>query len=196
MKNITEMQVRVGRWLSARGDRLSLVATNDIGAIGFITRAPILDLTGLATPEVIPYLRLPAPPGRRSRGWNGANEAALLEYLRERRPDYVAIFPSWYPSPFFRAALGEMGVSQDKLFADRNHLADILKYHIVDMSEREQQVMAMSGQEFTTENGAKLAVSVAGNTAKVGNAMIVKPDVVASNGVVHVIDKLLVPPAK
>jgi len=96
----------------------------------------------------------------------------------------------------FRAALGEMGVSQDKVFADRNHLADILKYHVVDMSEREQQVMAMSGQEFTTENGAKLAVSVAGNTAKVGSAMIVKPDVVASNGVVHVIDKLLVPPAK
>src|SRR5438445_9759288 len=113
VKNITEMQVRVGRWLSARGDRLSLVATNDIGAIGFITRAPILDLTGLATPEVIPYLRLPAPPGRRSRGWNGANEAALLEYLRERRPDYVAIFPSWYPSPFFRAALGEADLQVD-----------------------------------------------------------------------------------
>ncbi len=107
VKNITEMQVRVGRWLASREDKPSLLATNDIGAIGFITRARILDLTGLATPEVIPFLRRRAPPGWRNYGWNGANEAALLEFLRERRPDYVAIFPSWYPSPFFRAALGE-----------------------------------------------------------------------------------------
>ena len=113
VKNITEMQVSVGRWLAARGTSLSLVATNDIGAIGFITRAPILDLTGLATPEIIPYLRRPASPGRRNRGWNGANETALLEFLRERRPDYVAIFPSWYPSPFFRAALGKVDFSVD-----------------------------------------------------------------------------------
>jgi hypothetical protein len=107
VKNITEMQVRVGRWLASREKKPSLVATNDIGAIGFITRARILDLTGLATPELIPYLRRPAPPGGSNDGWNGANEAALLEFLRSRRPDDVAIFPGWYPSPFFQAALGE-----------------------------------------------------------------------------------------
>jgi len=107
VKNITEMQVRAGRWLASRDGKPSLLATNDIGAIGFITRAPILDLTGLATPEVIPFLRRRAAPGSRNYGWNGANESALLEFLRGRRPDYVAIFPSWYPSPFFRAALGE-----------------------------------------------------------------------------------------
>jgi hypothetical protein len=118
VRNITEMQVRVGRWLASRDDKPSLLATNDIGAIGFITRAPILDLTGLATPEVIPFLRRPPLPGRSNDGWNGANEAALLEYLRSRRPDYVAIFPSWYPSPFFRATLGEAVLSvslQDNL---------------------------------------------------------------------------------
>ena len=107
VRNITQMQVTVGRRLAARPERLKLVATNDIGAIGFITRAPILDLTGLATPGILPYLHRPAPPGRRNLGWNGANEMALLEYLEARRPDYVAIFPNWYPTIVLRAALGE-----------------------------------------------------------------------------------------
>ncbi|MGH2651880.1 MAG: hypothetical protein ACRDHK_11805, partial [Actinomycetota bacterium] len=107
VKNITEMQVAVGRWLAARPEGPGLVATNDIGAIGFVTRAPVLDTTGLATPEVVPYLRRPPPPGLCSLGWNRANEAALLEFMATRRPRYVALFPSWYPSAFFQHALGE-----------------------------------------------------------------------------------------
>ena len=43
-------------------------------------------------------------PGR---GWNGASEAGLLEFLRARKPDYVVLFPSWYPSRFFQDGLGE-----------------------------------------------------------------------------------------
>ena len=79
---------------------------NDIGAIGYATEAPILDLTGLASPEIIPYLR-PAIPAEAGRGWNGASEAGLLEFLRARKPDYVVLFPSWYPSRFFQDGLGE-----------------------------------------------------------------------------------------
>jgi len=106
VKNITEMQVRVGRWLTGRPGGPQTIATNDIGAIGFFTGAPILDLTGLASPEVMPYLRRPARQGGANRGWNGASEAGLLEFLRVRRPVYVALFPSWYPSRFFREGLG------------------------------------------------------------------------------------------
>ena len=83
---------------------------------------------------------------------------------------------------------------RDVLFGDTAHLASILRYHIVDMNEDEQMVMEMNGSTFTTENGAALAVMVSGNTVKVGDATIVKPDLVASNGVIHVIDKLLTPP--
>lgn len=104
--NITDMQVRIARWLLERPGGPGLVATNDIGAIGAITGAPILDLTGLATPGVVPYLRRVPAPGERNRGWNGASETGILEYLRQRHPDYVALFPSWYPSPFFQEALG------------------------------------------------------------------------------------------
>ena len=107
VKDINEMQVKIGRWLLERPGGPGTIATNDIGAIGFVTGVPILDLTGLATPEVVPYLRRPPSPGSSNRGWNGASESGLLEFLRVRRPDYVAIFPGWYPSRFFREALGQ-----------------------------------------------------------------------------------------
>lgn len=106
VKNINDMQVAVGRWLAERPGGPGTVATNDIGAIGFVTRAPILDLTGLATPDVIPYLRRPPPAGSRNRGWNGASESGLVDFMRARRPDYVAVFPAWYPSRFFHQSLG------------------------------------------------------------------------------------------
>ncbi len=107
VKNITEMQVAVARWLASTREGPGLVATNDIGAIGALTSAPILDLTGLASPDILPYLRQKPEAGRRNLGWNGANEAALLTALRERRPNFVALFPSWYPSPEFQRPLGE-----------------------------------------------------------------------------------------
>ncbi len=107
VRNIEAMQMTVGRWLAERPGGPGTIATNDIGAIGFFTGAPILDVTGLATPAVIPYLRQPAPSGASNRGWNGASESGLLSFLRARRPDYVAVFPAWYPSPFFREGLGK-----------------------------------------------------------------------------------------
>jgi arabinofuranosyltransferase len=108
VKDITDMQMRIGRWLRDRPGGPGTIATNDIGAIGYVTSAPILDLTGLASPEVIPYLRRTAPDAAAGRGWNGASEAGLLDFLRARRPDYVVIFPSWYPSRFFQERLGEV----------------------------------------------------------------------------------------
>ncbi|MBI1949922.1 MAG: hypothetical protein HYS34_00980 [Acidobacteria bacterium] len=106
VKNITEMQVTVGRWLAERPGGPGTIATNDIGAIGFLTRAPILDLTGLASPDAIPYLRRPPPAGSRNRGWNGASESGLVDFMRERRPGYVAVFPAWYPGRSFHESLG------------------------------------------------------------------------------------------
>ena len=49
------------------------------------------------------------------------------------------------------------------------------------------------GQELETVQGGKLQVSVEGDTVRVGDATVVMADVDASNGVVHVIDAVLMP---
>ena len=75
--------------------------------------------------------------------------------------------------------------------ANREQLASILTYHVVP-----QELMAADlrdGQKLETVNGQTLTVSVKGSDVRVGGARVVKPDVEASNGVVHVIDEVLQP---
>lgn len=75
---------------------------------------------------------------------------------------------------------------------NKQDLADVLTYHVVPGTYKAADLE--DGQELTTVQGEKLTVSVDGETVKVGDATVTQPDVAASNGVVHVIDKVLVPP--
>jgi hypothetical protein len=77
----TEM-VATAIWLNDHVASDVLIAAHDIGAIGYFTRRPLIDLAGLVTPQVIPIIR---------------NEPALFDFLVARQADYLATFPSWYP---------------------------------------------------------------------------------------------------
>jgi hypothetical protein len=77
----TEM-VATAHWLAEHTDPDDLLAVHDIGAVGYFTRRPLLDLAGLITPEVIPIIR---------------DEAALLEFINSQQAEYLVTFPSWYP---------------------------------------------------------------------------------------------------
>ncbi|MGH7304955.1 MAG: hypothetical protein ACRELZ_16865, partial [Candidatus Rokuibacteriota bacterium] len=83
VQNINAMQVHLGHWVSAQLPKTARIALNDIGAIAFFSRREIIDLMGLVTPEIIPYRR---------RG-----ETGVMEYVSETCPDYVIIFPAWFP---------------------------------------------------------------------------------------------------
>ncbi len=72
-----------------------------------------------------------------------------------------------------------------------DRLQAILKYHVIGA-----QVMAASvtdGLEADTLNGESLSFSITENGASVSGAKIVATDVAASNGVIHVIDTVLIP---
>jgi uncharacterized surface protein with fasciclin (FAS1) repeats len=71
-------------------------------------------------------------------------------------------------------------------------LQAILKYHVVAGDVRAAQVTKLSAAK--TLEGGSLPVSVAGGITKVGSATVVDTDVTASNGVIHVIDTVLLPP--
>lgn len=94
----------------------------------------------------------------------------------------------------FNSYLDEAGMSQEEVFAGAGVLQAILNYHIVNMMEDAEMVMGMSGESFTTASGEALEVTVDGDVVMVGNATIERYDLEASNGVIHVIDTVLIPP--
>ncbi len=74
--------VAVAQWLDRNTPPDAIIAAHDIGAIGYFTRRPILDLAGLISPEVIPFIR---------------DEAKLGEWMRAKGAQYFVTFPGWYP---------------------------------------------------------------------------------------------------
>jgi uncharacterized surface protein with fasciclin (FAS1) repeats len=73
-------------------------------------------------------------------------------------------------------------------------LAAILTYHVVPGKVMASQVTGMKSAK--TVNGASLKISVEGGVVMINNAKVVKTDIATSNGVIHVIDTVLLPPAK
>jgi len=94
----------------------------------------------------------------------------------------------------FAAYLDGAGMSQEEAFAGAEMLQSILGQHVVTMMEDSEMVMGMDGQTFTTLSGAPLEVTVDGDNVMVGDANIIRYDIAASNGVIHVIDAVLTPP--
>jgi len=78
-------------------------------------------------------------------------------------------------------------------------LADILTYHVVEGEVPAADVAGLDGQEVTTVNGATFTVAVGDDgsvtlTDAAGNEVgVVQTDVQASNGIIHVIDGVLLP---
>lgn len=92
------------------------------------------------------------------------------------------------------AALPAGTVDTLKLEKNRQKLTDILLYHVVNGNMKAADIKGM--QTLTTNAGnATLPVTVTGDVVKIGDATIVTADVAASNGTVHAINKVLMPPS-
>jgi len=76
---------------------------------------------------------------------------------------------------------------------NKSKLANMLTYHVV--SGELKAADLKDGAELTTVQGGKLKVSVKDHKVMIGNAHVTTADVFASNGVVHLIDKVLLPKA-
>jgi uncharacterized surface protein with fasciclin (FAS1) repeats len=81
----------------------------------------------------------------------------------------------------------------DALADDREMLRAVLLYHVVDGEARASDVASMRSAE--TLNGDSVRLRASGDTVRVDAARVVKADVDASNGVIHVIDEVLIPSA-
>lgn len=77
---------------------------------------------------------------------------------------------------------------------NKDQLVSILTYHVVPGKVTASQVVNL--KEAPTVQGAKLPVHVEHNKVRVGNVNVVKTDIECGNGVIHVIDGVLMPPKK
>ena len=76
---------------------------------------------------------------------------------------------------------------------DPAQLKAVLKYHVVPGKVTAAKVVKLTSA--TTAQGQPVAIAVKGKTVKINNAKVVKADIMASNGVIHVINSVLLPPA-
>jgi uncharacterized surface protein with fasciclin (FAS1) repeats len=93
------------------------------------------------------------------------------------------------------------GTVETLLKDPKGQLAEILKYHVVAGEVMAADVAKMDGQKVKTVQGAELTVEVSGDKVVLvdaaGNRVnVIKTDITASNGVIHVIDAVLIPTKK
>jgi uncharacterized surface protein with fasciclin (FAS1) repeats len=119
-------------------------------------------------------------------------EAELVETLKGDGP-----FTVFAPTDEAFAALPD-GTLDTLLEDPTGDLAGILTYHVVPGSVMAADVVTLDGQEVETVNGASITVNVDGDTVSLtdasGNTVnVTATDIEASNGVIHVIDGVLLP---
>lgn len=99
----------------------------------------------------------------------------------------------------FATALEALGLTADELLADQDLLSSVLTYHVVEGTVMSSDLE--DGMEVETLNGAILTVGVSDEGVTLTDSTgaeynVVTADVAASNGVVHVIDGVLLPPSE
>jgi len=113
-------------------------------------------------------------------------DAGLTETLNGAGP-YTVFAPT---DDAFKAVPAK---TLDALAKDKDQLKAVLTYHVVSGAVKAADVK--TGPVKSVE-GANLALAKAGSFVTVEDAVVTQADVVASNGVVHVIDKVLIPPKR
>lgn len=95
----------------------------------------------------------------------------------------------------FAAALDALGLTAEELLADTATLTSILTYHVLAGEVDAATAISLDGQSAATVNGAEIAISVVDGKVMINDATVVIADVAASNGIIHAIDTVLLPPA-
>ncbi|MEM7273686.1 MAG: fasciclin domain-containing protein [Actinomycetota bacterium] len=115
-----------------------------------------------------------------------AEAAGLVETLSGDGP--LTVFAP--TDDAFVTALDALGLTADELLADTDTLTSILTYHVV--SGEVLSTDLSDGMTAATVNGAEITVDLS-DGVKIDDANVVTPDVKASNGVIHIIDAVLLP---
>lgn len=120
-------------------------------------------------------------------------EADLVDTLKAEGP-YTVFAPT---DDAFETYLTENSITASDLLANPS-LASILTYHVLPQEVLAAAAISVANSAtntVTTVNGETLALTTAGDDLYINGSKVVVADVTAENGVIHAIDKVLVPPA-
>ena len=96
----------------------------------------------------------------------------------------------------FATALDNLDITAEELLANTELLTAVLTYHVLATEAPSELVATLDGQSVTTVNGADITITINGDTVAINNATVVTTDIQATNGIIHVIDTVLLPPSE
>lgn len=106
--------------------------------------------------------------------------------------DENATFTVFAPTDAAFELLGQEAI--DALLADTDELTDVLTYHVLSGEVNAEAAIAAAGTTVETVNGASVGLSLAGDDLLVNTATVTMTDIQTDNGIIHVIDAVLMPP--
>jgi len=122
-----------------------------------------------------------------------ADAAGLVDTLTDDGP-FMVLAPT---DAAFNAALDALGMTAEEILADTDLLTDILTYHVYDMALTETLILNVGGGEIEMLNGDTLTIALTEDGVMLNDSvMVTATDVHAANGVIHVIDGVLLPPTE
>lgn len=108
--------VTVAGWLANNTPPDTLIASHDIGAIGYFAERPLLDLAGLISPEVIPLLE---------------SESALTQYILNSEAQYLVTAPGWTYSQIANHPSAALRFTTDFALTKAQGLNNMAVYQLV-----------------------------------------------------------------
>jgi len=148
------------------------------------TATPIPEPTEEPAPEMLDIVDTAVADGRFTTLVAAVEAAGLVDALKGEGP--LTVFA---PTDDAFAALPEGTV--DALLADIPALTDVLLYHVVDGKVSSDQVVELS--QAQTLQGQYVGIQVEDGKVMIDNAQVIITDIETSNGIIHVIDTVLLP---
>jgi len=119
------------------------------------------------------------------------SEAGLADALSDPDADITIFAPT---NTAFAEALEELGITADELLESKK-LADILKYHVISGKTKSDEIPE-GKTKVATLLGPDLEIDNEEDSIMINTATVQYADIEADNGVIHVINKVLLPPAE
>jgi hypothetical protein len=128
---INENQGEAARWIDEHAPRDAVVATHDIGMMGYFGHRKIIDLAGLITPEIVPVLHDPE---------------AIGKILLREDANYLALFPG-----FYQPLIGELNaeVVYSPAAASELEAMGLEPFIVLSIERRDLPDFAMRGTLFS-----------------------------------------------